>query len=87
MGNGRPTTFYADVRRDGHYRPTCKGMVYAKMFYGGIVLLFGGTASPLNSSSLLLQITDIKINRHKKVGTIYPTRRSGMQQILKNSEA
>ena len=34
MGDG--TLFHADVRRDGHY--TCKGMVYAKMFYGdGVV--------------------------------------------------
>ena len=43
MGDGRPTgtSFHADVRRDGHYRPTCKGMVYAKMIYGRMVL-FGG---------------------------------------------
>ena len=51
MGDGRPTTFYADVRRDGHYRPTCKGMVHAKMIYGGMVLFFGEMASPLNSST------------------------------------
>ena len=30
---GDVTTFYADVRRDGHY--TSKGMVCAKIFYGG----------------------------------------------------
>ena len=41
--------FHADVRRDDHY--TCKGMVYAKMFYGEMVLFFGGMASPLNSST------------------------------------
>ena len=29
---GDGTTFHADVRRDGQY--TCKGMVYAEMFYG-----------------------------------------------------
>ena len=27
------------------YRPTCKGMVYAKMFYGGMVLFSGVMAS------------------------------------------
>ena len=35
MGDDRPTTFYADVRRDGHYRPICKGMVRLKCFMGG----------------------------------------------------
>ena len=39
----------ADVRRGGHY--TCEGMVYAIMFYGGMVLFSGGMASPLNSST------------------------------------
>ena len=36
------TTFFADVRRDGDYRllSTCKGMLNAKMFYGGMVLFF-----------------------------------------------
>ena len=69
MGDGRPTTFYADVRRDGHYRPTCKGMVYAKTFYGGMVLFSENCCS----SRLLLQITDTKIKRFEKVGTICPT--------------
>ena len=61
-GDDRPTIFYADVRRDGHYRPTCKGVVYAKMFYGEMVLFFGGMASlafPLNSSTAAN-------HRHKK---------------------
>ena len=34
------TTFHADVWREGRY--TCMGIVYAKMFYGGM-------ASPLNT--------------------------------------
>ena len=34
----------ADVRRDGHY--TCKGMGYAKMFYGGMVLFSVGGGIP-----------------------------------------
>ena len=73
MGDGRPTIFYTDVRRDGHYRPTCKGMVYAKMFCGGMVLFFGGMASlAYPSTRVLLQITDTKSKRHEKVTTIYP---------------
>ena len=36
---------------------TSKGMIYAKMFYGGMVLFSGGMASPLNSS------TDYKVSR------------------------
>ena len=46
---GDGTTSHADVRRNGHY--TCKGMVYAKMFYERMVLSSGGMASPLNSST------------------------------------
>ena len=40
------------LSRDGHY--TCKGMVYAKIFYGGMVLFSRGMAPPahtLNSST------------------------------------
>ena len=33
---GDGTTFHADVRRDDHC--TCKGIVHAKMFCGGMVL-------------------------------------------------
>ena len=43
MGYGTP--FHADVRRDRYY--TCQGVVYAKIFYWGMVF-------PLNSSSLLI---------------------------------
>ena len=45
MGGGGDTTFHAGVRRDGHY--TCKGLVYAKIFYGEMVLFFRGMASPI----------------------------------------
>ena len=46
MGDGRPTTFYANGRRDGHYRPSCKGMVYAKndLWRDGVV--FRGDGIP-----------------------------------------
>ena len=47
MGGG--TTFHPVVKRDGHY--TCKGMVYTKMLYGGMMLFSGDWASPLNSST------------------------------------
>ena len=46
---GDDTTFYADERKDGDY--TCKKMVYAKMFYDGVVLFYGGMASPLDSGT------------------------------------
>ena len=52
MGGGRATTFHADLKRDGHY--SCKGMVYAKMFYGGDGVVFRGDGIPLKSSSLLI---------------------------------
>ena len=68
-GDGRPTTFYADLRRDGNC--TCKGMVYAKLFYGGWCCFPGGWHPP--STRVLLIITDTKIKRHEKVKTIYPT--------------
>ena len=42
----KATTFHADLKRDGYY--SCKGTVYAKMFYGGMVLFSGGMASPSN---------------------------------------
>ena len=45
MGECRPTTFHAHVRSDGYY--TCMGMVYAKMFYGGMAT----PRIPLNSST------------------------------------
>ena len=74
MGDGRPAIFYADVRRDGHYRPTCKGMVYAKMFYGGWCCFLGGWhPSHPPSTRVLLQITNTKSKRHERVKTIYPT--------------
>ena len=50
LGDG--TTFQADFRRGGHF--SGKGMVYAKMFYGGMVLFSGGMASPLKSSTVLI---------------------------------
>ena len=48
-------TFYADVRRDGHYRllTTCKGMLNAKMFYGGMVLFFEGISSRPTDSAFV----------------------------------
>ena len=42
-----------DKGMDGH---TCKGMVHAKMFYGGMVLFSGGIASPLNLSTVLSMV-------------------------------
>ena len=43
-GGWYSTTFHPDVRMDGHY--SCEGMVYAKMFYGGMVLFSGGPRIP-----------------------------------------
>ena len=54
---GDGATFHADVSRDGHY--TCKGMVYTKIFSGGMVLFSGGMASPaspFNSSTDYMSI-------------------------------
>ena len=50
-GNG--ATFHADVWRDGQY--TCKGMVYARIFYVRTVLFSGGMPSP---STPVLIISD-----------------------------
>ena len=39
----RPYVFAPKYCRPGHY--TCKGLVYAKMFYGEMVLFSGGMPS------------------------------------------
>ena len=61
---GDGTTFHADVKRDGHC--TCKGIVYADMFYGGMVLFSGGMPSPSTrvlSNALALSICGSLLKR------------------------
>ena len=62
-------------------------ILYSSVVVRSIVYYYDHMNLTYSFECFLIIITDTKIKRHEKVRTNYPTWRSGVQQILNNTEA